>query len=431
MPASEAALTVIDFIYRTACLQQFQMASMRKLGKIVIVSQHYAPDPSTTATYITAIANGLTADHEVLVISGTAHSASPATSETARPYVVEISSWTPEKDALVRRAIAMALFSVQMFFATLKRVTRNDVVLSVTTPFVSPYSVTLAAKLRGASVALLIYDLYPEALVMAGLVQPGSLVARTIRLANGILFGALDAIITIGRDVEALLLNYKSVKSRQIRFIPNWALLPIGYREIVNGNSFRHPFADKLVVGLSGNLGFTHGASTVHEAARLLKDEKNIHFLLSGRGSGWKQLTKLYATAPLTNVTLMDPVPESELEEFLAAADVWVIPYRRNVAGVSVPSRIYNLLAVGRSVIVAAEANSEAALILKEDDIGWIVRPEDPHALAEAIRSAAADREETLAKGRRAALAAQRYTYDRAIASYRQIISDVMHRPVM
>jgi|SRR5882724_2744071 len=431
MPASAAALTVIDVIHRTVCLQQFQMASMRKLGKIVIVSEHYAPDPSTTATYITAIANGLTADHEVLVISGTAHSASPATSESARPYVVEISSWTPEKDALVRRAIAMALFSVKMFFATLKRVTRNDVVLSVTTPFVPPYSVTLAAKLRGASVALLIYDLYPEALVMAGLVQPGSLVARTIRVANGILFGALDAIITIGRDVEPLLLNYKSVESRQIRFIPNWALLPIGYREIANGNSFRHPFADKLVVGLSGNLGFTHSASTVYEAARLLKDEKNIHFLLSGWGSGWKQLTELYAKAPLDNVTLIDRVPESELEEFLSAADVWIIPYRRNVAGVSVPSRIYNLIAVGRPIIVAAEGYSEAALMLKEEDIGWVVRPEDPLDLAEAIRSAASDREETLAKGRRAALAAQRYRYDRAIASYRQIISDVMYnRPV-
>ncbi len=137
-------------------------------------------------------------------------------------------------------------------------------------------------------------------------------------------------------------------------------------------------------------------------------------------------MTELYAKAPLSNVTLIDRVPESELEEFLSAADVWIIPYRRNVAGVSVPSRIYNLLAVGRPVIVAAEAHSEAALMLKEEDIGWVVRPEDPLDLAEAIRSAAADREETLAKGRRAALAAQRYTYDRAIASYRQIIGDVM-----
>jgi glycosyltransferase involved in cell wall biosynthesis len=321
----------------------------------------------------------------------------------------------------------MGLFSIKMFFATLKHVTKNDVVLCVTAPFTLPYAVTLAAKLRGASAALLVHDLYPEALIMAGLVQPQSLVARTIRFANGFLFGALDAIITIGRDTEALLLAYKGVESAKITFIPNWTVLPIGYREITVGNLFRRRFTENLVVGLSGNLGFTHSADTVYEAARLLKDEHNIRILLSGWGSGWKQLKALYAAAPLQNVTLMDPVPESELEQFLSAADVWIIPYRRNIAGVSVPSRIYNLLAVGRAVIVAAEANSEAALMLKENDIGWVVKPEDPLALAEAIRSAASDREETLAKGQRATLAAQSYTYDRAIASYRQVMSDIMH----
>ena len=402
------------------------MTSIRAPGKIVIVSQHYAPDPSTTATYLTAIAGGLAADREVLVISGTAHSAATAPSGKAGPRVVEVGCWTPDKDALVRRAIAMVLLSVKMFFATLKHVGRNDVVLCVTTPFALPYPVTLATRLRQASAVLLIYDLYPEALVMARLVQPRSLAARAIRFANGLLFPALDAIITIGRDVEALLLAYKHVARGKIKFVPNWALLPIGYREIEAGNSFRRGFGDKLVVGLSGNLGFTHSAATVYEAARLLRDEKNIHFLLSGWGSGWKQLTELYAGAPLDNVTLLDPVPESELEEFLSAADVWVIPYRRHVAGVSVPSRIYNLLAVGRPVIVTAEAVSEAALMLREENTGWVARPEDPPDLAAAIRSAAADRQETLAKGRRAALAAQRYTYDRAIGCYRQIISDVL-----
>ncbi len=390
----------------------------------MIVSQHYAPDPTTTATYLTAIAEGLKTDCEVLVISGTAHSAA---SEAGRPRVMEVRTWAPEKDALARRAIAMVLLSVKMFFATLKHVTRNDVVLCVTTPFALPYSVALATKLRKASAVLLIYDLYPEALVMAGLAQPQSVVAKAICFANGLLFPALDAIITIGRDVEALLLAYKNVESRKIKFIPNWVLLPIGYREITADNSFRRRFTDKLVVGLSGNLGFTHSAGTVYEAARLLRDEKNIHFLLSGWGSGWKQLTELHAKAPIDNVTLLDRVPDSALEEFLAAADVWIIPYRRNVAGVSVPSRIYNLLAVGRPVIVTAEARSEAALMLKEEDIGWVTRPEDPRDLAEAIRSAAANPGETLAKGRRAALAAQYYTYDRAIASYRQVISDVMH----
>jgi colanic acid biosynthesis glycosyl transferase WcaI len=403
------------------------MTSTPTPGKIVIVSQHYAPDPSTTAIYPTAIANGLKTDSEVLVISGTAHSAATAACGSAGPRVVEVATWTPEKDALVRRAIAMVWLSVKMFFATLKHVGSNDVVLCLTTPFALPYPVVLATKLRKARAVLLIYDLYPEALIMAGLVGPRSLVARAIRFANGLLFPALDAIITIGRDVEALLLAYGNVASRKIHFVPNWALLPIGYRKATVGNAFRRGFADKLVVGLSGNLGFTHSPGTVYEAARLLRDENNIHFMLSGWGSGWQQLTELYAKTPLPNVTLTDRVPESELEEFLAAADVWIIPYRRNVLGVSVPSRIYNLLAVGRPVIVTAEAGSEAALMLREEDIGWVARPEDPRDLAGAIRSAAADRDETLAKGRRAALAAQHYTYDRAIACYRQVIGDVMN----
>jgi putative colanic acid biosynthesis glycosyltransferase WcaI len=182
-----------------------------------------------------------------------------------------------------------------------------------------------------------------------------------------------------------------------------------------------------LIVGLSGNIGLTHDAGSVYEAARLLKDHKDIHFLLSGWGSGWEQLTKRYINAPLENITLVEPVPESKLEEFLSAADVWIIPYRRNATGVSVPSRIYNLLAIGRPIIVTADANSEAALMLKENDIGWITRPENPPDLAEAICSAAADRKETLAKGRRAAEVARLYTYDRAIASYQEIINELMH----
>ena len=51
----------------------------------------------------------------------------------------------------------------------------------------------------------------------------------------------------------------------------------------------------------------------------------------------------------------MDPVPETELVEFLSSADVWVIPYRRNIAGISVPSRLYNVLAVGRAVMALGQ----------------------------------------------------------------------------
>jgi glycosyltransferase involved in cell wall biosynthesis len=215
------------------------------------------------------------------------------------------------------------------------------------------------------------------------------------------------------------------VEKDKIKLIPNWTLLPIGYRELTSENPFRRQYVGKFIVGLSGNLGFTHSGKAIFEAAELLEDEPEIQFMLSGWGAGWQQLKQRQASNPLPNITMLDPVPESELQDFLAAADVWVISYRRNVTGVSVPSRLYNLLAVGRAVIVAAESTSEAGSIVDEEGIGWVVPPENSNELAAAIRSAAADRVATASKGQRSAVAALKYTHENAIASYRTVMGDV------
>jgi glycosyltransferase involved in cell wall biosynthesis len=160
----------------------------------------------------------------------------------------------------------------------------------------------------------------------------------------------------------------------------------------------------------------------VFAAAKLLRENAGIHFLLSGWGIGWKELGDLQAAEKLDNVTLMEPVPHDRLADFLSAADVWVIPYLRNIAGVSIPSRLYNHLAVGRAVIVAAEPHSEASLVVNEEEIGWVVPPEDPQALADAILLAAADRGAIAQMGRRAAHAAEKYSRDSALRRYREVI---------
>jgi colanic acid biosynthesis glycosyl transferase WcaI len=392
---------------------------MRKLGKILVVSQHYPPDATTTATYLGDIVRALAADSRVVVLSGSPHSAS---SGAANPDVIEIASSAAPKDALTRRVIAIVWLAIRMFLATLRRAQRHDVAFCVTTPFTLPYGVILAARLRGAATVLLIYDLYPEALQAAGLAKPSSLTARLIRGANAVLFRRLDAIITIGRDVAPLLLAYPGVAQQKIHFIPNWTLLPAGYRDVPADNRFCAGQQTRLIVGLSGNLGFTHHPRTVFEAARLLRNNSDIHFLLSGWGIGWNELNELQAKEKLANVTLLPPVPQADLIDFLSSADIWVIPYRRNIAGVSIPSRLYNLLAIGRAIIVAAEPNAEAALVIGEERIGWVVPPEQPAALADAIARAAEDRAGIAEKGRRAAAAAAKYSPQVALARYRDVI---------
>jgi glycosyltransferase involved in cell wall biosynthesis len=330
----------------------------------------------------------------------------------------------PGKAALVRRAMAEILFAVRVFLALACKLRRGDVALTVTAPFMLPYAVFAAAKLKRARSALIMHDLFPDVLVMAGLLKPASLPAKSIRAINALMFRALDAIITIGRDTEQLLLRYRGVTRDKLHFIPNWATLAPAVRPIDPDNPFRRPNAARFLVGLSGNLGFTHDPVIVFESARLLRDDPEIHFLLSGWGIGFERLKAMQSEAQLPNVSLVDRVPEENLEAFLSAADVWLIPYRKNVAGVSVPSRFYNLLAVGRPVLIVSERDTEAALTVTEHDIGWVVAPGDAGELARTICLAASSVDPSRAE--RAATIARRFNFAAAMAAYSELAQKLL-----
>jgi hypothetical protein len=124
-------------------------------------------------------------------------------------------------------------------------------------------------------------------------------------------------------------------------------------------------------------------------------------------------------------LTLIDRVAGERLEQLLAAADVWLIPYRKNVAGVSVPSRFYNVLAIGRPVILVSEPDAEAALTVTENALGWVVTPERPDELAKAIKHASISVDTSMAA--RAVAAAGDFNRDRAMAGYARLIDELLH----
>ncbi|MFG3591857.1 hypothetical protein [Bradyrhizobium sp. RDI18] len=97
--------------------------------------------------------------------------------------------------------------------------------------------------------------------------------------------------------------------SDKIRYIPNWATLAPGVRAVAPDNPFRRPLSP---VSLS---------------------------VYPGRGMGFDQLNHMQSEAKLPNVMLVDLIEDEQLEMLLSAADVWIIPYRKSGAGVSVPSR--------------------------------------------------------------------------------------------
>jgi colanic acid biosynthesis glycosyl transferase WcaI len=384
---------------------------------VFLVTQHYRPDDTSTAVFLTAIAEEMARDNEVVVISGTSRSVFQG-----NPAVTEIPVWATPKAALVRRSLAMLWVCTAAFALVLKRANRSTPVFVVTTPFLLPYFTVLAAWLRGAPSALIVYDLYPDALIASGITAADSWIAGAIRLINRWLFRTLDAVVIIGRDMEKHVAHYSYGATDKIHYIPHWSTLQPHERPIEPANPFRAGLAGKFIVGLSGNLGFTHDPETVFSAARQLAGDPSVHFLLSGWGVGWKRLQAAQQGARLPNVTMVERVSEADLDAFLAAADAWIIPYRRNMSGISVPSRLYNLLAIGRPVIALAESDAEHALMIGEHDAGWVVEPEDAAALARTIADAARHPNEVAAKrGNAVKILANRFTRDAAGVAYRAL----------
>ena len=271
---------------------------MHNSARLILATQFYPPDTSTTAVYLGQIADTLAMDNQVVVISAAPNLDSPGADRRNNPAVIEIRNWNPRKSALVQRAAAACLLAAPDVFWVLTRARSSDVVFCVTSPFTLPYTVLLAAKLRGAATLLLIYDLYPEALEAAGLIHSRSFAARLIRFAN------TPPVSKPGRHRRhrtRCAAPPPEVSRRQTGQASHHSQLAADPDRISRDRPIQSfPRSGCLPNSSSGYqaiCGFTHSPATVFEAARLLELESDIHFILSGWGVGWRELNDRVRTA--------------------------------------------------------------------------------------------------------------------------------------
>ena len=114
-------------------------AKMEKFRKVVVVSQHYSLDPSTTAAIMAAFRNAWRRRPKSWCSRERGHGG-----VRRQACVVEVGNWMPAKAALVRRTLAELLFTLPMFIALLMKLRRGDVALTVPVPFMLPYAFAAA-----------------------------------------------------------------------------------------------------------------------------------------------------------------------------------------------------------------------------------------------------------------------------------------------
>lgn len=169
---------------------------------------------------------------------------------------------------------------------------------------------------------------------------------------------------------------------------------------------------DKFIIGYTGTLGVANSLDTLLEAAELLKEQKDIAFVLVGRGKEKVQLQASVKEKQLSNVTFIDPIPKVQIQAMLAEFDACFIGwlkdelYRFGIGANKIPEYLYS----GKPIIHGYSGNCDPVV---DFNAGLTVEAENPQALADAVlklyQLPEAERKQMGENGRKAAL--EQYEY--------------------
>lgn len=229
-----------------------------------------------------------------------------------------------------------------------------------------------------------IQDMWPETLAATGMVMSSS-AARTISTLAKFIYRQASAITVISKGFKQNLIS-KGVPADNIHVIPNWANEEI-YHPVPSDEALAAEYGmkGKFNIVYGGNLGAAQAMHRVFESAALLRDLKDIQFVFIGDGMEAVNLRAAARERKLDNVRFIKQQPEERMPHFFALADVLLVHLKRDpLFEITIPSKTIAYLACGRPIL--STVPGDAAEVINSARAGLTCAPEDPDALALAVR---------------------------------------------
>tara|TARA_B100001758_G_scaffold246035_1_gene260259 strand:- start:913 stop:1815 length:903 start_codon:yes stop_codon:yes gene_type:complete len=284
----------------------------------------------------------------------------------------------------------------------------------------------IAARRHRAPLVLNIQDVHPDAAIETGTLNDERVIGLLKRLEI-FSYRKADAITVLSRDLKERLSNRVEDESK-ILVIPNFVDTERIY-PAEKHNSYREELGvtDETVVLYAGNIGFSQPLEIVLEAAQHLAHRDDILFVINGNGSRRAHLET--ASEEIPNVTFMDYQPNSRLNEVLACGDIHIIPLKPGLGSISVPSKLYSILAAGRPVLASVDPGTEIDAVVTQSGAGRSVRAGDTEGFIAALEALIDDPNGRAAAGQNARHFAEEWLSSEAIGeTYNNLFFELLEQ---
>ena len=360
--------------------------------KILIISQYFPPDPGGNSTRVLNAIKGLERrKHEITAVVAFPHYpdgiippkyGGKALSIEAMGKHRIIRVWMPRlaHSKLFKRLILYVTFIASSLMA-LPFTKKADIIWAVSPNFFVFFSGIIFKMFKRARLTLDVGDLWPDAVVELEILKPNSLAVKLAAKLARIAYRIADVIIATSPNLRKGIIRY-GVEPGKVHVVEEGVDTEIFHPvEDVESVKARFKLKGKFIAMYSGNIGPAYDFDTILVAAKILSLHPDIYFIIKGRGECLNDVLRKLRELKLNNILISTELLDfKEISSFINMADVFLLPMKNVYI---LPTKIYEYMACGKPVICCAKG--ETADLVRSLNVGLVVEPGNPEALAQAI----------------------------------------------
>lgn len=371
---------------------------MRK-KKIAFVVNYFYPDLASTGQLMTELCVSLQEDFDITVIAAQPGYAGEnivsnkifENDQVENIKVVRIKLPVVNKTSKISRIRYIFSYFILANIALLKE-KRTDIIYTISQPPVLGGLIgTIGKFIKRAKHVYNVQDFNPEQAAAVAYTNNQAIfkIAKAVDKLN---CSYANHVVVVGQDMgETLKHRFTDKSVPTFTVINNWTnedeITPLDKSDArINEFLKEHNLQDKFIIMYSGNIGLYYDLENIIKIAKEFQDYDNLVFLFIGEGAVKKNMMEYVSESNLKNVVFLPYQPKDFIQYSLNAADIHMVVNQKGIKGVSVPSKIYGVMAAGKPILGVLEQGSEAQLLIQNSNSGIVVEPQDYLGIVNSIK---------------------------------------------
>lgn len=284
--------------------------------------------------------------------------------------------------SLIEKGITVLLLKQRLIYAMKKYLKgmKFDFILFESPPVTMAGVVKWAMRRFNCPSYLMLKDIFPQNGVDIGIIKKGGVIYRYFKRQEDELYRTASIIGCMSEANKQYILSKNHwLDPRKVEIFPNTKYIRHkGLRP--NEFSMRSKYGipiNKVVAVFGGNMGKPQGVNFLIDVIAACRNQKDLFFLLVGRGTERAMIRERISRENLSNVLMLDVLPRDDYEHLITECDIGLIFLDKRFTIPNFPSRVLSYFEYGMPVLVATDINTDFGLMVKDSGAGFWVQAGD------------------------------------------------------